>query len=254
MDVKRPSSAIASSSSRSSGLSSSRATSKYGTSSKKTQDIYPSPLSPSFTLSTSQPTVHILVTSHSLLRSMNSEHITVSDSLSSYSMHTSIQAEVSLNRSETAFGKTVDGDDIRPIGQLKNSRHFSLSVSDVEASPFITSSRGTEVVASSGLYQSKSKTRETQSDHITPSKTSDSAAFRSSETTLKQPSTRDPPITITESPLRGKGTINSIVMRKFDTTCIYNCGISLCITLVDMTSMQTIHYLQMSLTDGTWID
>lgn len=43
-------------------------------------------------------------------------------------------------------------------------------------------------------------------------------------------------------------------MRKFDTTRIYNCGISLCITLVDMTSMQTIHYLQMSLTDGTWID
>ena len=156
---------------------------------------------------------------------MKSERITISDSLSSYSMHTSIQAAVSPNRSETAFGKTVDGDAIRPIGQLKNSRHFSLSVSDVETSPFITSSRGTEVVASSGLYQSKSKTRETQSDHITPSKTSDSAAFRSSETTLKQPSTRDPPITITENPLRGKGTINSIVMRKFDTTCIYNCGI-----------------------------
>ena len=123
MDVKRPSSAITRSSSRSSGLPSSRATSKYRTSSKKTQEnIYSSPLSPSFTLSTSQPTVHILVTPASLLRSMNSEHITISDSLSSYSMHTSIQAAVSPNRSETAFGKTVDGDDIRPIGQLKNSR------------------------------------------------------------------------------------------------------------------------------------
>ncbi|PFX28983.1 uncharacterized protein LOC111325548 [Stylophora pistillata] len=182
VDVQRTSSAITSSSSMLSTPSSSRATSKYGTPLKETQDtISSSPLSPTF----------ISATSHDLI-------------------YTPIQATISPNRSVSSFGKTVDGDDVQPIGQLKNSRHFSLSISHVKASPIITSSHNkalmtkqTEVGASSGSYQSEYKIRETQSNYITSTKTSDSTAFRSSETTIGQPSTRDPPVTITQSLLRG---------------------------------------------------
>lgn len=181
VDEKRRSSAMSSSSSRLSTLSSSGTTSKYGSSFKETlETISSSPLSPIF----------ILPTSHD-------------------SIHSPIQVTISPNRSETSFGKTVDSDDIRPIGLLKTSRYFSLPIIDVEASPAITSShykalmtRQIEVGALSSSYQSKYRTRETQSDYITPSKTSDSAALRSSET-IGQPSTRDPPITITQSPLGG---------------------------------------------------
>ena len=160
--------------------------------------------------------------------SKTSDVVTFATSVPSYSRQAPAQATRSRDIPGTSFAKIYDSDGIPPMGQLKTSRYFAMSASDIKATPSIASyhndtlgakeTGAAKQTASTGLYQTEQEVHATQSEDVTPSKRSDVVTFGPKTTPVEQTTTQYPPVIVTGSPLKGRSKTYFTVMIRFINT------------------------------------